>query len=221
MPAIKDLTSQKFGKLKVISRAENINGRVAWNCICECGKISIIRTGDLTSKNRIVSCGRCNDVNDDVIYEYENNYIVGYSKLNRKFLIDKEDLPKIKNFSICVSEKGYVTLYQSGKSYTLHRFLMKPSNNEVVDHINRKPYDNRKSNLRICKPIENTINRSLQGNNKTGVTGVMLIKRNSKYRAEITVNKKKMWLGEYNNIEDAMKVRKLYEEKYFGEFNPK
>lgn len=33
-----DLTGQKFGRLTVISRAENKGKRVAWNCLCECRK---------------------------------------------------------------------------------------------------------------------------------------------------------------------------------------
>ena len=34
---VKDLTGTKFGRLKIISRADNKGGRVYWNCICECG----------------------------------------------------------------------------------------------------------------------------------------------------------------------------------------
>lgn len=42
-----DLTGKKFGRLTVISRAENIGCHVAWNCVCECGKHTIVRTYQL------------------------------------------------------------------------------------------------------------------------------------------------------------------------------
>lgn len=48
MPKKIDLTGKTFGRLQVIKQAENIrtpNGRshVAWECLCECGKITIAR----------------------------------------------------------------------------------------------------------------------------------------------------------------------------------
>lgn len=41
-----DLTGQRFSMLVVVSQAKNINGRVAWNCVCDCGseKIAIAKT---------------------------------------------------------------------------------------------------------------------------------------------------------------------------------
>ena len=53
----KDLTGKRFGKLIVISRAENKKMySVCWNCICECGKSKIIRSHDLCS-GKTTSCG--------------------------------------------------------------------------------------------------------------------------------------------------------------------
>ena len=40
MSAFKDLTGRVFGRLKVLSRIGNQNGRnLSWTCLCECGKI--------------------------------------------------------------------------------------------------------------------------------------------------------------------------------------
>ena len=51
-----DLTGQKFGKLVVLSRAENKHKHVRWNCLCECGNITITNGSDLRSGDAI-SCG--------------------------------------------------------------------------------------------------------------------------------------------------------------------
>lgn len=56
MPAFKDLTGQKFGKLTVIKRAPNIGKNVAWECKCDCGNITIVTSHNLAS-GHTKSCG--------------------------------------------------------------------------------------------------------------------------------------------------------------------
>jgi hypothetical protein len=51
-----DLTGRRFGRLLVISRAENFGGRVRWNCICNCGKPCIAVAKYLTCGDK-KSCG--------------------------------------------------------------------------------------------------------------------------------------------------------------------
>lgn len=222
MPAIKNLVGNKYNSLTVLERAKNINGRVAWKCECDCGKSSIVRTGDLTT-GHIRTCGKCNNVFDSVMYEFKDNYVIGHVKNGRYFLIDEEDLFKIKNYPISADSKGYVRLSINGEDIPLHRFLMNPSDDKVVDHKNRKPNDNRKNNLRVCTEAENMRNLSIAKNNKTCVTGVFKVKLKKKgyrYVAEITVNYKRKYLGYFKNFEDAIKARKEAELKYFGEFAP-
>lgn len=53
---LKDLTGQKFGRLTVLERAENRNGKTYWRCLCDCGNFCVIRGSHLKS-GRIKSCG--------------------------------------------------------------------------------------------------------------------------------------------------------------------
>lgn len=55
-----DLTGKKFGKLAVVSRAENNNkNQSMWNCVCECGERKIVLGYSLTSgKTRSCGCQR-------------------------------------------------------------------------------------------------------------------------------------------------------------------
>lgn len=67
MTKLKDLTGQKFGRLTVISRAENTKtGQARWNCICSCGNETIVRSAHLID-GHTRSCG-C--LNKDIISEH-------------------------------------------------------------------------------------------------------------------------------------------------------
>lgn len=52
-----DLIGQRFGRLIVVSRAENDRqGQAQWNCVCDCGNFSIVRSRHL-KYGRVKSCG--------------------------------------------------------------------------------------------------------------------------------------------------------------------
>ncbi|HJE96341.1 MAG TPA: alcohol dehydrogenase [Ligilactobacillus acidipiscis] len=51
-----DLTGQRFGKLTVISRKENIGNSAAWLCQCDCGNTTIQTRNNLRQGN-VKSCG--------------------------------------------------------------------------------------------------------------------------------------------------------------------
>lgn len=51
-----DLKGKTFGKLTVIGRSENINNRTMWECLCECGNITIVEAYQLKS-GATKSCG--------------------------------------------------------------------------------------------------------------------------------------------------------------------
>ena len=60
-----DLTGERFGKLTVIYRNEDIicnngNHRVVWRCQCDCGNETSVRRDALVS-GRTKSCGACNN----------------------------------------------------------------------------------------------------------------------------------------------------------------
>lgn len=56
MPAKIDLIGQRFGRLVVVSEAGSRNGKVRWNCICDCGNEVVVDTSSLRSGNS-KSCG--------------------------------------------------------------------------------------------------------------------------------------------------------------------
>ena len=59
-----DLTGQRFERLKVIGRADDIRGRAAWKCQCDCGNTTTASSGALRFKSKR-SCGcLAREIND-------------------------------------------------------------------------------------------------------------------------------------------------------------
>lgn len=56
MTKLKDLTGQKFGRLTVIMRTENIGSKTAWLCKCDCGKKTVV-SGSNLHNGHVRSCG--------------------------------------------------------------------------------------------------------------------------------------------------------------------
>lgn len=56
MPKLIDLTGRRFGKLTVVSRAENRHGKTVWNCECDCGGNSEVY-GTHLKRGNTKSCG--------------------------------------------------------------------------------------------------------------------------------------------------------------------
>ena len=159
-------------------------------------------------------------------YELFDNYGIGYtSNTNSKFYFDIDDYDNIKDICWMSNKNGYIQGYDTitNTRFFLHRLVMGLSKDDkrIVDHINRKPNDCRKSNLRICTQKENTLNRNIYKNNKSGHTGVMFNKNTNKWISYINKNKTRYNLGYFEKFEDAVLEREKAEEQYFGEFNPK
>lgn len=85
------------------------------------------------------------------------------------------------------------------------------NSNVVIDHINRDKHNNCKSNLRICSFSENTLNSKIRVDNTSGYKGVSFNKRYNKWESYITINYKRIHLGKFDTIEEAIQARKNYE----------
>jgi hypothetical protein len=85
---------------------------------------------------------------------------------------------------------------------------------DEIDHINHDRGDNRISNLRHINRYENQKNRPMQENNTSGVVGVCWDKDREKWRSNIKVNRKNIYIGRYDEMADAVEARKDAEKKY-------
>ena len=133
--------------------------------------------------------------------------------------IDIEELDRIKKYRWNYGCRNYVRAIVDGKQILLHRFIINCPEDKVVDHINGDTLDNRKCNLRICTQVDNMKNQKKNIRNTSGYKGVSWNKKSKAWEVSITQNGKRHYLGMYKDKEEAIKVRKEAEEKYFGEYN--
>lgn len=149
----------------------------------------------------------------------KDNHMMGITKSGIEYLFDKEDYPLVSSSSWCLSKTGYLVARINKKTVKLHRLLLDADKDLVVDHKNRNPLDNQKSNLRITTSKNNSRNTTVSRSNNLKHLGVSK-SRDKKYRARIMVDGKELHLGVFDKIEDAILIRKEAEIKYFGEYAP-
>lgn len=76
-----------------------------------------------------------------------------------------------------------------------------------LNHINGNPADNRIDNLRIATKEDVARNLSMNVKNTSGVNGVHFNKARGKWEASIKENNKKIFLGRFENMRDAIVAR--------------
>jgi hypothetical protein len=147
-------------------------------------------------------------------------------------LIDTEDLERVKAFSNTYHVKYvetkvggifYVCGYQrigTNKYFKphLHRLLMNPPEEMVVDHLNGNGLDNRKSNLRVVPQQKNLQNKhGAQSNSKSGIKGVYRRNDCDRWCAQVIVNRKKVFNKLFKTKEEAERAVIEARKKFFGE----
>lgn len=113
--------------------------------------------------------------------------------------------------------KNYPATTIDNKTIRLHRFIMMASPKEEIDHIDGNPLNNTISNLRRCTRWQNSCNRKF--NTLSGFKGLVFIKSLNKWRAQIRVHGKLLYLGFYVNPKEAALAYDKAARKYFGEFS--
>ena len=190
---------------------EGCNGKHKAKGYCNKHYIQMKRRGKILDRS-------IKDPNEIIEYD-DHAEIVMYNKQHEetgRAIIDLDDVDKVKNYKWYLKDKGYV--YSKTLGILLHRFIMDPHDDMVVDHINHDPLDNRKSNLRICTKQQNNMNKSLNSNNMSGVSGVYWNKQINRWIAQIKLYDEQIYIGSYKTIEAATQARKNAEIEYFGEY---
>lgn len=107
--------------------------------------------------------------------------------------------------------------------YVMHRLAWLYMTGEYpefeIDHRDGDGTNNSWTNLRSATRSQNCSNRATHKNNKSGVKGVSWMKRNKKWIAYVSLNKKIHYLGLFLNIDDAKEAVRLKRIELHGEFS--
>jgi hypothetical protein len=118
-----------------------------------------------------------------------------------------------------VNSSGYVLVSVNGARHVAHRLIwvmFYGSTTSELDHINGSKIDNRIENLRRATRSENGYNRFAYRGTRSGVKGVQPCGK--RWRADIKINKRSIYLGMYNTLEEARRVITSARKLYHGEF---
>jgi hypothetical protein len=118
-----------------------------------------------------------------------------------------------------VATKGYIQISVAGYRYMAHRLAWLYVHGDwpqgQIDHINQNKTDNRIENLRVVSNKQNQENVTMWAHNKSGRRGVRWSQCIGKWIAEIIQHKKKIHLGAFETIIDAVAARIKAERELF------
>ena len=159
------------------------------------------------SRGRFTKCHNIFEVTDGLVYCYtEDGELLFFT-----------DDTRVIDYSWGKLANGYSATYIEGRQMSIHRFVSRPKDNELVDHINRNKKDNRLENLRNTDKSVNAFNCDIRKNNKSGHAGVWFRKDTQRWTAEIKKNYKKIHLGCFDTYEQAVNARESAEREYYGD----
>ena len=204
----KDLTGQRFGKLVVLNVAmettpegrkqevRSENGRVMWDCKCDCGNTIRVPGAQLIAGYR----KSCNCLSKPPRKDW-----IG-KRFGRLTVVEYAGKWDGSHHWKCRCDCGNETVVTQSNLKVGHTMscgcLMDPSATR---------------NFVEGTCIETIRSRKVFSTNTSGVRGVYPIKKTGKWAAQIQFQGKKTYLGSFNTIEEAAKARKKAEE-VFEEF---
>lgn len=114
---------------------------------------------------------------------------------------------------------GYILVMIDGVNYGAHRIVWEMHNGPIpagldVDHEDQVRSNNAIGNLRLVTHAVNMKNKSRHKNNSSGQSGVSWNTRSKRWVARINAGGKKLFLGQFTDIADAIRIRKEAEKTH-------
>lgn len=141
-------------------------------------------------------------------------------------IVDQEDWPLVRGRKwerFTPSEaSSYARTFTSGKQTAMHRILAEPPRGAWVDHADGDGLNNRRSNIRVCSPRQNAMNKGRRLPTRYSYKGIGRARNRDgsegRWKASITLNRKAIHLGYFDTDIDAARAYDDAAVKHFGEF---
>lgn len=125
--------------------------------------------------------------------------VVLYNNKSREIaraIIDSEDVEKVSKYKWYLNNKHVSTRIKNrGIGIQCIILGIKTDRHRMIDHKDRNPLNNRKSNLRSCIKKENSSNRGKHKNNTSGFKGVC--KLGKSWRVVLCAGMERIYLGTF------------------------
>ena len=202
-----DLTGKRYGRLIVMGSVRSEDGRLMWQCQCDCGSLCVKAAGVLNA-GLVSSCGCIR----------KSTGVKSGEKYGRLTALESTEKRSCRAVIWkCRCECGNVietrsTLLKNGQA----------TNCGCVKKVNDKENFTRTMNFvdDTCIEFLEKMDVPLK-NSKSGVRGVFLL-RDGRYKADLTFRKKRYYLGTFRELDDAVKARKEAEimvEEYLEKYH--
>lgn len=209
MKRAEDISGQVIGSWTVLREVESRKLSRYWLCRCVCGDEVQVRQGAL--RNGLSNkCRKCAGVLTHRMSGHRL-YITWAHILDRCTNVASKSYPYYGGRGISFywenDPMGFIT-------WILENIGDRPAENYSLDRIDNDG-DYLPGNLRWAPQRMQCLNQRLRKDNSTGYKGVYKDKDKGKYRVVITDgNHRKVYLGYFEALEDAVAARKAAEEKY-------
>lgn len=220
MGAKVNLIGRRFGRLVVLAEMSERGswGKIMWECLCDCGGANILATTTLNS-GLVKSCGcikreldlertRTHGMSKTLIYDVYNSMKARcYNTANAAYSYYGGSGVKVCDRWLEGNGVGFLNFVEDMGE--------KPSPTFSVDRIDPDG-DYSPGNCRWASKHTQAVNQRLKESNKSGKTGVAWDTKGKAWRAYISVEGKRVFLGTFHDKEEAIVARQNAELEHYG-----
>ena len=120
-----------------------------------------------------------------------------------------------------MGDRGYWRITINNRMYRSHRIIFLFHYGYLpteIDHIDGDKQNNKIENLRPASRSQNLFNKGLSNKNTSGAKNVSWVKARNKWEVQMYVNKKKTFVGRFDDLEMAKAAAVAFRTKHHGEF---
>lgn len=207
-------------------------------CACGCGR-RLVRSRASRKNRKFIHGHNARGVKPRHLKQIEetraedDSIFIPLSNRDSIAIVDRLDYPLVKPFTwraaICRRKGVDRYLYavtdifgptgsKLKKSVRMHRLILEPDKDFLVDHADGNTLNNRRSNLRICTTAQNCQNQFARQGGTSHFKGVCFCRWTGRWRVQLQKEDTKIWIGRFDSEIEAAEAYDRGALLHFGPF---